>query len=185
MVTPNSLTFLRLLIALICPPLLIWARSFTSDVAVAVLFTGACITDWWDGYLARKKSLITPIGKIIDPIADKLLILGLMITFMYLRLYRIEWILPIIFREAAVTATRFIQLKRKNVIPAEWAGKIKLGFQIGSIYASLIYLSVHDGELFSGTPWALTFFQWFHYLGIILANFFTISSGIRFFQRLE
>lgn len=185
MITPNRLTMLRFLIALISPPLLVLVRSAISDVIVAVLFTGACITDWLDGYLARKKSLITSAGKILDPLADKLLILGLMVTFVYLRLYPVEWIIPIALREVAVTTARFVRLRGNKVIPAEWAGKVKLGFQIGSIYATLVYLFILDVRLLSEIPWLVTFFLWLHYVGIILANFFTISSGIKFFQRLE
>lgn len=186
MITPNRLTIFRILIALISPVILIVNRSFASELIVAFLFTVACITDWWDGYLARKKSMITNLGKIADPIADKLLIIGLMFTFAYLELYGYEWVLVIFIREVIVTIARLIKLKQGKVIPAEGAGKIKVGFQIGSIYATLIFVMLFDsGLFFHPEPYFLFVFQSIHYLGIFLAVLTTVISGILFFQRFD
>src|SRR3990167_7632457 len=123
MITPNRLTVVRIIIAFVCPVILITQRSLTNELIVMVLFTLACVTDWWDGHLARKKSMITNLGKIADPIADKLLIIGLMFTFAYLELYGYEWVLVIFIREVIVTIARLIKLKQGKVIPAEGAGK--------------------------------------------------------------
>lgn len=185
MITPNHLTGLRILIALASPLVLMWNRSLASELIVIFAFTIACITDWWDGYLARKKSMVTWAGKIADPLADKLLILGLMFTFASFRLYTIEWILPILMRELAVTVARLVSLRRGRVIPAEWAGKVKVGFQIGSIYATLVFLIAFDsGLFFEPEPIVLFVCQSLHYAGIFLATVVTIASGVIFFHRL-
>ena len=183
MITPNQLTYFRIVLAFFCPLLLLLNRSIAADYWVMFFFTIACVTDWWDGYLARKHSMVTGAGKVLDPIADKALILGLMFVFVYLGLYSFAWIFFIIVREVAVTYTRLIRLKNGKVIPAEWAGKIKVGFQITSVSISLIlltYLDTTEGNasiFFSALNFA-------NYAALFLANFFTISSGFLFFKRL-
>ncbi|MBI4394790.1 MAG: CDP-alcohol phosphatidyltransferase family protein [Candidatus Omnitrophica bacterium] len=181
MITPNRLTAFRVFLAMISPLLLIWNRTLMIEVFVTLLFTTACITDWWDGYLARKKSMVTATGKIVDPIADKLLILGFMITFSFFKLYSFIWILPILIREVSVTWARIIRLRRGRVIPAEWAGKVKVGFQIASVYASLLFLMALDSGLDRSFLLPL---QVLHYIGILVANIVTIISGVLFFKRL-
>jgi CDP-diacylglycerol--glycerol-3-phosphate 3-phosphatidyltransferase len=186
MITPNHLTILRILIALASPPLLIFFRSLPIDALVTVAFTAACVSDWWDGHLARTRSMITSMGKILDPIADKLLMLGLMGTFFYLGIYGFEWIILILVRETAVTLTRMVLLTRGRALPAERAGKIKVGFQIGSVYASFVLLMLID---FSAThalpPSVLDFFRWLNYLGLLIANVLTVTSGLQFFKNLS
>ena len=186
MITPNRLTAVRIVIAFISPLLLIWNRSFHNELIVLIGFTLACITDCWDGYLARSKSMITWTGKIVDPIADKLLILGLMFTFSFLGLYSFWWVIPILIRELVVTGVRLVSLKRGKVIPAEAAGKIKIGFQIGSIYATLVFLMMLDrGVFLEPKSLPLASLQALHYLGVFLANVVTLLSGIIFLYRLN
>jgi CDP-diacylglycerol--glycerol-3-phosphate 3-phosphatidyltransferase len=186
MITPNQLTIFRILIALVCPFILIAERSLTNEIIVFILFTIACVTDWWDGHLARKHSMITNLGKIADPIADKLLTIGLLFTFAYLGLFGFEWVAIILVREVAVTIARFIKLKQGKVLPAEGAGKIKVGFQIGSIYATLLFMMLFDSALFfEPEPYFLFVFQSFYYIGIFLAVLLTLISGVIFFQRYD
>ena len=186
MVTPNRLTALRILIAVISPFVLIWYRSFAIDLIVFIALIVACFTDWWDGHLARTKAMITEVGKIADPIADKLLILGLIFAFSYLGLYGVKWVLPILIREVVVTGTRLNYLRKGRVLPAEWAGKVKVGFQFGSIYATLVFLTLLDSGFFpSQSHPVLIAFRGIHYLGIFLANVVTVLSGIIFFNNLS
>ncbi len=185
MITPNQLTLFRVVIAFVSPVLLLLNRSLSCDLWVVFLFTIACITDWWDGYLARKQSMITGTGKIMDPIADKILILGLMTVFVKLGLYSFGWIFFILIREVSVTAIRLIRFRKGKAIPAEWAGKMKLGFQIASVYLTfflLIFYDAHNGQDLSDS---VMYFNLFHYLGIVLANIFTVLSGFLFFKRLN
>ena len=183
MITPNRLTAVRILIALVSPVLLIAKRSLATEFFVLAAFTVACVTDWWDGHLARTKAMETQAGKIADPIADKLLISGLMAAFAYLKLYAFEWVVPIVLREAAVTAVRLNLLRKGRVIPAEWAGKVKIGFQIGSIYATLVFLMAQDSAI-NFSPALFQLIQILHYLGIFLAVSVTVVSGLSFFGRL-
>lgn len=182
MITPNRLTFFRLILGLGLPALLFWKRSFPSEWIVFFGFTVACITDWWDGYLARKKAMSTSTGKIADPIADKILILGMLITFCLFKLYSFWWIVLIVLREVVVTSVRFVYLSRGKTLAAEWAGKIKVGFQIASIYFSLVLLMLIDSRVFSAE--VITVWRILHYLAIFLANVTTVISGVLFFRGL-
>ncbi len=179
MVTPNQLTAFRIVLALLIP-VFILERSLVSELAALFAFITACVTDWWDGHIARRDSMITPLGQIIDPLADKMLILGAMLFFAWIGLYGYGWIFLIVARELGVTATRVVLLQKGKVIPAEQAGKIKFGFQVGSISATFVYLLLFDH--FQG-PW-LPWFGAVHYLGIILANVITVYSGLIFFYQL-
>jgi len=130
--------------------------------------------------------MVTAFGQLIDPIADKLLILGMMFVFAYFGLYAVECVLVIATREILVTVTRIIRLKRGEVLPAEWAGKIKVGFQIGSIALSFWYLMLLDSVFFTSIESTLIpVFQFLNYSGIAMAVALTVISGILFFRRLE
>jgi len=180
MITPNMLTGSRIVIALIIPFVLLIDRTVTKDLIALALFAIASITDWFDGYLARKHALISGLGKVLDPIADKILTLGMFGIFAYIGLY--HWILVvfIFIREILVTTIRFVYLKRGKVIPAESAGKIKMCVQIVSLSVSFLYLLKVD----SGSPENLSIWNGVNLTCIGLANILTITSGLSFLKHL-
>ena len=171
--TPNHLTAFRMVIAVIIPILLLARLSFPALIVSFILFTLAIITDWYDGHLARTQSMITNFGKIADPLADKLLILGLLFVFSFHHLYGYAWIVLIFIREIGITVLRFLALRKGWIVPAEKAGKYKVGVQITSIYLSFIYW----GILRAHFPYA-SFFQALNLVGIFAANVITVYSGI-------
>lgn len=100
-----------------------------AELLFAILFTLGSITDWLDGYLARKRNEITTFGKFLDPIADKLLVISAMT---YIAIFRTEYVsfwwtlvLIVIFRELLVSAVRMLGANKQVVIAASWFGKIK------------------------------------------------------------
>lgn len=123
---------------------------FTDHVILAaVLFVAASVTDFLDGYLARRYNAITAWGKIMDPIADKFLILGAFGLFADLG--RISWWVfwVIAVREVGVTLFRFWAMSRGQVLAAEKAGKAKTVTQIaaiGGIFAALMTAAVMGGQ---------------------------------------
>ena len=134
---PNALTVLR--IFLTC----IFIYYLSQDRAVAILiafalFTLASITDYLDGYLARKQNLITGFGKIMDPIADKFLILSAFFIFMQKSLIA-GWMFYLIFaREVIVTVLRLLAMNQGVTLAAEGAGKLKTVLQIVVVYLIII-----------------------------------------------
>lgn len=108
------------------------------DLVAAALFLVAAGTDGLDGYIARKRNLITNFGKFIDPLADKLLVSGVLIVLVYL--HRVApWIaIVIVSREFAVTGLRLIAAADGQVIAASDLGKWKTRLQIGALAVLMV-----------------------------------------------
>ncbi|MEV4422039.1 CDP-diacylglycerol--glycerol-3-phosphate 3-phosphatidyltransferase [Patulibacter sp. NPDC049589] len=126
---PNALTVLRILLV----PVMVLAlaqETGTGDVIAAFVFWLASVTDWLDGWLARRSDLITNFGKLADPIADKLLVIAALV--MLVGVDRVAaWVAVVIIgRELAVTLTRAVAAQHGEVIAAAWLGKVKTSFQI-------------------------------------------------------
>lgn len=136
--TPNYLTISRVAMIPLIMFFLFFEGKFASFMA-CVIFIIASITDWYDGYLARKEHSVTSFGKFLDPLADKLLVMATMI--MLIPLDRIDaWIVVLILgREITITGLRGIASAEGIVIAASPLGKYKTGFQI----AALIGLTMH------------------------------------------
>src|SRR3954468_4772623 len=131
---PNALTLFRILLV----PVLVVALLDTTpngDLVAAIVFVVAAITDGLDGYIARSRKSVTTFGKVMDPIADKLLIAAALITLVSLE--RVEpWLaMVIIAREFAVSGLRVAAGQQGLVIPASPLGKLKTLFQIVAILA--------------------------------------------------
>ncbi len=140
---PTVLTVIRILII----PLFIIEAPANPQVG-AFLFLIASITDFLDGYLARKFKQITKLGIILDPIADKLLVITALVILV--DLVRVPaWIATvIILREFIITTLRFYALSRGVVIPAEKAGKAKTVLQMISILLLLIANELYGIDLY-------------------------------------
>jgi CDP-diacylglycerol--glycerol-3-phosphate 3-phosphatidyltransferase len=109
-------------------------------LAAGIVFSLASATDWLDGHLARKWGQVTKMGKLLDPIADKILIMSALVILVEIRSDVVHaWIaIVIIGREFAVTGLRAIAASDGIVIPAETAGKYKVGAQITAVLSLLL-----------------------------------------------
>lgn len=139
---PNALTALRLLLIVPFAISLLWedGANTTARVVATVIFIVASFTDYIDGYIARKKNLVTTFGKVADPIADKLLA-GVALVGLSLLSELPWWVTAVILgRELAVTLLRFWVIK-KGVIPASRGGKWKTATQILAITMYLLPLT--------------------------------------------
>lgn len=134
---PNCLSVLRGLLAVSLPFLLYSANPWMHVVALLVFVVGV-LTDFLDGVIARKFSMESRAGKLLDPVMDKLLILTPMVVFALQGLFSLWWVVPIMIRELVVTFSRIGWLMEGEVIAAEKAGKLKLGFQVGMIGAAFV-----------------------------------------------
>ena len=179
---PNIITIFRLLLI----PLFWWSfRNFSlpygSELATFI-FIVAAISDYYDGKFARKYKLITNFGKIMDPIADKFLVIAALLVF-YLKPveYINIWVLIIIIlREVIVTLLRAYQLKRGIVVSANYWGKLKTGFQIAAIITSLviyIFLSYVHFPMHIENYFVI-FIKFFFWLTVVI----TVVSGITYFK---
>jgi CDP-diacylglycerol--glycerol-3-phosphate 3-phosphatidyltransferase len=127
---PNTLTVVRIVLV----PILIVAllvKTGTGDVLAAIVFCAASFTDGLDGYLARRQNLISNFGKLMDPIADKLLIVAALVVLVSLDRLQAWVAMVIIAREFAVTVLRAsIGAQQGVVIPAGQLGKLKTALQV-------------------------------------------------------
>jgi CDP-diacylglycerol--glycerol-3-phosphate 3-phosphatidyltransferase len=162
---PNVLTVARILLVPVLVVALLQATPHGSWVAAAV-FALAALTDTLDGYLARSRRSITNFGKVMDPIADKLLIAAALISLVSLD--RVEpWVaMVIIAREFAVSGLRVAAGVQGVVIPASVLGKAKTIAQVGAILA---LIAVHD----AGVAWV----QVLLYVAVAI----TLASGADYF----
>lgn len=139
---PNFLTVVRILLI---PVFVVLFSDPTPDrsLAAAVVFVVAAVTDLLDGYLARRNSQITRLGRLLDPIADKLLVLSALILLVeFDRVHPIVAIL-IIAREVAVTGVRAIAAAQGIIMEAETTGKYKMVVQV----VAIVFLLLEAGNL--------------------------------------
>jgi CDP-diacylglycerol---glycerol-3-phosphate 3-phosphatidyltransferase len=134
---PNRISLIR--VALI--PVIVVLLQFPSPVCNAfalAVFILASASDWLDGYLARKHQSVTNLGKFLDPVADKLLVLSTMITLCGLGRFPAWVCVVVLFRELAVDGLRLAAVERGRVIAAGKLGKIKTTLQMLAIIAVLL-----------------------------------------------
>ncbi|MCY7754576.1 CDP-diacylglycerol--glycerol-3-phosphate 3-phosphatidyltransferase [Bacillus haynesii] len=138
----------------------------------ALLFIFASVTDWVDGYYARKLNLVTNFGKFLDPLADKLLVSSALIILVHYHLAPAWMAIVIISREFAVTGLRLVLAGTGEVVAANMLGKVKTWAQIIAISALL----------FHNLPFELVSFP-FGSLALWVAVFFTVVSGWDYFAK--
>ena len=183
---PNKLTVIRCVMT----PLMLAAMliDFPFHYGVALLlFIAASLTDMWDGQIARKRNLITNLGKFLDPLADKMLTTAAFLGFMTkLGGDSLCWaVMLILTREFMVTSVRLLAAKDGVVVAASFAGKLKTVMQMVSIIYMLTALQV-CALLPKSVPAALT--DWLGYVGhglIWISVIATVVSGIQYVWALR
>jgi len=138
---PNLLTLGRIA-AVVVIVVLLRDEGAAAGMAAAVFFFVACITDYLDGELARRYSLTTTLGKFLDPLADKLLVAGILIMLVGMRREPgiPAWLVVIVIgRDMAVTGLRAIASGEGIIVPAEELGKYKMIFQMFALHGLLVH----------------------------------------------
>jgi CDP-diacylglycerol--glycerol-3-phosphate 3-phosphatidyltransferase len=137
---PNAITFSRLLMTAAFV-IAVSQRSLTGYGTGLGLFIAAAVSDWLDGWLARKMGLVTPLGKLMDPLADKILVCAAFVFFTEKGLCPVWVTALIIGREFLVTGLRQIAIEAGQVLAADSLGKWKTGFQLAYLIAGLVWLT--------------------------------------------
>ena len=172
---PNILTLLRIAAIPILVVLLL-SPSREAGFWAAALFAAASVTDWLDGYLARRMQIVTVFGKFLDPIADKLLVMAALIMILPFGRVPAWMVLVILGREIIITGLRGIASTEGIVIPASNLGKFKTIFQLVAIIGLLLhydyqwFFSIDHPLLIVNMHNAGMFFLW-------IATIITIWSG--------
>ena len=173
---PNILTLLRLVLSCVLFVMIALGPQFM--IAALVLFVVTALTDFVDGWWARKFNQCTQFGRIMDPFADKILICG---TFIFLsarpemqadwRLFQPWMAVVIMGREMLVTAIRGFMEQKGIDFRAKWAGKIKMGFQCVACAAGCLFLSFDEGFAPDWLYWTVVVSVW-------VTIFSTLQSGL-------
>ena len=137
---PNVLTVIRILLVPVIVVALL-AETENGDTLAAIVFALAAFTDTLDGYIARQRGSITTFGKLMDPLADKLLIIAPLILLVSNGRIAAWVAMVIIAREFAVTGLRMVAAEQGIVIPAGPLGKLKTILQVAAIFASIAVTS--------------------------------------------
>jgi CDP-diacylglycerol--glycerol-3-phosphate 3-phosphatidyltransferase len=176
---PNLLSLFRILIIPLLVYLLTYADPYSALLAAA-LFIFAALTDFFDGYLARRTQSVSDVGKILDPLADKLMVASALI--MLAAMDRPDepsvpaWLVVVILaRETAVTVIRGMALAEGIVMQAETLGKYKFILQSFAVVALLIHYRY----------WRLDFFavgMYFLSLSAVIAMWSGVNYHLRFFR---
>lgn len=144
---PNKLTVLRVLMV---PFFVFFALADYiphHNLIAGLIFGAASYTDHLDGKIARRDNLITNFGKLMDPLADKIMVMAALICFVATGFTNVWFVLLIMVREFAVTSIRMIAVENGKVIPANNWGKVKTVSQIVAIcviFAAQYVLELHD-----------------------------------------
>jgi CDP-diacylglycerol---glycerol-3-phosphate 3-phosphatidyltransferase len=144
---PNALSLTRIFLTPLLVVILL-TRVEGKEIYGAIIFVVAALTDFFDGYFARRRNQVTAVGKLLDPVADKLLVTSAFISLVELRLAPAWMVVIIVGREFAVSGIRSIAASQGYLMPANWLGKSKTVVQVFTI----VVLIVADTYI---EPWLL------------------------------
>lgn len=143
MTLPTKLTILRIALTFLVMGL-VFVSGVAAKLIALIAFLVASATDWLDGYLARRWHQTSPLGALLDPIADKILVLGVFLAFVQLRIVPAWMVLIILLRELVITGVRMVAASRGVVLAAAKEGKHKTVSQMVTIVVILAVLMMRE-----------------------------------------
>lgn len=179
---PNKLTISRIFLAFAFVGFLFGHGPVFKALALAT-FISASLTDILDGYLAKTRNELTDFGRLMDPIADKILVLSAFVSFVELGVIPAWMVIIIIFREVAITGLRLFALSRGKVISADGGGKNKTVWQMSSIVLILIFLLIKETGFWNagtGVYSGEAIFKNVIFWVMLMTVTFTFASGISY-----
>lgn len=171
---PNILTFLRILLVPILVVVLLTKFDGKEFVGLGV-FLLAAFTDFLDGFIARRWGLVTPLGKLLDPAADKILTSAAFISLVEMGLAPAWIVVTIVGREFAISTLRSVAASQNLVIAAVWSGKLKTASQVVAI--ALLIMHGRLGSLQFLAHWAL-------YAALVLSVYSGVEYAVRYVRLL-
>lgn len=174
---PNQLTVGRLVVCALMVACMEIEARWTGAVALG-LFIVASLTDWLDGEIARRRQLITDLGKLLDPLADKILISAAYIGLVSNELAPAWIVIFIIAREFLITGLRTLAAAKGLILAAEKLGKHKTITQIAAVIGGMIILAARDYGI--ALP---EFFSRIYQALLVAALLVTVWSGLAYFWK--
>lgn len=181
---PNKLTISRIILTFAFM-FFIFSRGIGAKLLALIVFIIASWTDYYDGLLARKSGQITNFGKLMDPIADKVLTLAAFLAFVELGLIPAWMVVIIIMRELFITGVRLVAAGRGVVLAAEKGGKHKTISQVVAIFLMLIFLTAKEAASGVWNPPLEAWFKRIIFYIMFAVVILTLTSAVSFFRRNE
>ena len=182
MVLPNQLTVLRIILTPIFFVLLLSEDILLKQISLGVFIVGA-LTDWYDGWLARKFNYITNWGRVWDPLADKILTSAAFFALVILGKVELWMVIVILLRDFVITGLRIFSDYRKIPFPTSVYAKWKTFIQMIFLYYLLfIYVGSLTEQVYSGNEkiFNILLNQTFIYFGMLVITLLTLHSGLTY-----
>lgn len=183
MVLPNQLTVLRIILTPIFLFLFISGEPMLIQISLGV-FLIAALTDWYDGWLARKFNYITEWGKFMDPLADKILTSTAFFAFVSVGLVNLWMVVLIVLRDAIITLLRIYADYKKVSFNTSYIAKLKTFFQMLFLYYLLVLYSFNTIDYFKNNYQNIINIllnKDLVYYSMLFVTFITVYSGITYF----
>lgn len=181
--TPTVLTLIRLVISPLFLPIgLVYFLPYKNpaiNILLAIFFILLSLTDFFDGYLARKYKQETTLGKALDPLADKFLFFSALIALLTIHRISFFWVILFIGREFFVMGIRILALEQGLEVPVSWLGKFKTAAQM--VYVTLVILSCHS-YYFTFLPGLLVYLEDGF---LMLALFLSLISAYAYYKNFR
>lgn len=177
----NRITMLRIALTFVFM-FFLFCHGFWAKIISLVIFLIAALSDYLDGFIAQKRNMITDFGRLMDPIADKILVLAAFAAFVQMQLIEAWMFVIIVSREILITSLRLFALTKGKVLSAAAAGKHKTVSQMSVIFLILLFIVLKEVRLtfFSWNPgWEKIFRQSIYFLMLFTVGL-TLYSGLSY-----
>ncbi len=168
----NRLTMLRIVLTFVFM-FFLFCHGLWAKITSLAIFAFAALSDFFDGMIAHKKNMVTDFGRLMDPIADKILVLAAFAAFVQMQLIDAWMFVIIVSREILITSLRLFALNKGKVLSAARVGKHKTFSQMAAIFSILGFIVLKEVRLtfFTWNPaWERLFLQ-----GIFILMLFTVG----------
>lgn len=185
MTIPNQLTILRIILT----PIFAWfflSNDLRLHQLSLVVFVIAALTDWYDGWLARKFNYMSNLGKFLDPLADKILTSTAFIVFIFVGVLELWMVIIIVVRDLMITILRIYAQYKNQVFSISYLAKVKTFTQMVFLYYLLILYIGKDVSFLDFIPnsiFEILLNPHFIYYTMLVITFITFYTGISYIYR--
>jgi CDP-diacylglycerol--glycerol-3-phosphate 3-phosphatidyltransferase len=185
MTLPNQLTILRIILTPVFLYFFLSSDPFFKQISLGIYFIAA-LTDWYDGWLARKFNYITTWGKFWDPLADKILTSSAFLGFAIINVLQLWMVIIIILRDLIVTGLRAYADYKNISFPTSYYAKWKTFIQMTFLYyLLLVYAGIHTKQVFRGNEelFSILMNEYFIYFTMLAVTIITFHSGFLYIYK--
>jgi CDP-diacylglycerol---glycerol-3-phosphate 3-phosphatidyltransferase len=179
---PNKITITRIILTFAFMACL-FSKGLTAKSMALGIFVVAAISDYLDGLIAKKFNITSDFGKIMDPVADKILTIAAFMAFVEMKLIPAWMVVVIVLRELLITSIRLRALASRDILHSGWVGKYKTFSQMFSIFVILAFLVIREAGGQTFDFWTASFeyrYRQFIFILMLITVALTIVSGVSY-----